>query len=318
MLTETVISKIKEIVGEKACVLDEPMSKHTTFRIGGPAKVFCEPQTEGQLESLIKLFANENILYTVIGNGSNLLVSDKGYDGVIIRLLDKFSQIKEISLSHEEKAMAPNPNAEVFIEVEAGARNWNVGSYLLEKEVAGFEFATGIPGTIGGAVMMNAGAYGGELKDIVCYAEVLDAQGNFHKLSNKELEFGYRESAIHTKNLVVVKVVLGLTKGDPKEIKEIIYDLAKRRRTKQPLEFPSGGSTFKRPEGHYASQLIDEAGLRGFTVGGAQVAEKHAGFVINKGDATAEDVVNLVNRVSEIVFEKSGVHLEMEVRKLGF
>lgn len=318
MLTETVISKIKEIVGEKACVLDEPMSKHTTFRIGGPAKVFCEPQTEGQLESLIKLFANENILYTVIGNGSNLLVSDKGYDGVIIRLLDKFSQIKEISLSHEEKAMAPNPNAEVFIEVEAGARNWNVGSYLLEKEVAGFEFATGIPGTIGGAVMMNAGAYGGELKDIVCYAEVLDAQGDFHKLSNKELEFGYRESAIHTKNLVVVKVVLGLTKGDPKEIKEIIYDLAKRRRTKQPLEFPSGGSTFKRPEGHYASQLIDEAGLRGFTVGGAQVAEKHAGFVINKGDATAEDVVNLVNRVSEIVFEKSGVHLEMEVRKLGF
>ncbi len=318
MLTETVISKIKEIVGEKACVLDEPMSKHTTFRIGGPAKVFCEPQTEGQLESLIKLFANENILYTVIGNGSNLLVSDNGYDGVIIRLLDKFSQIKEISLSHEEKAMAPNPNAEVFIEVEAGARNWNVGSYLLEKEVAGFEFATGIPGTIGGAVMMNAGAYGGELKDIVCYAEVLDAQGNFHKLSNKELEFGYRESAIHTKNLVVVKVVLGFTKGDPKEIKEIIYDLAKRRRTKQPLEFPSGGSTFKRPEGHYASQLIDEAGLRGFTVGGAQVAEKHAGFVINKGDATAEDVVNLVNRVSEIVFEKSGVHLEMEVRKLGF
>ncbi len=318
MLTETVISKIKEIVGEKACVLDEPMSKHTTFRIGGPAKVFCEPQTEGQLESLIKLFANENILYTVIGNGSNLLVSDNGYDGVIIRLLDKFSQIKEISLSHEEKAMAPNPNAEVFIEVEAGARNWNVGSYLLEKEVAGFEFATGIPGTIGGAVMMNAGAYGGELKDIVCYAEVLDAQGNFHKLSNKELEFGYRESAIHTKNLVVVKVVLGFTKGDPKEIKEIIYDLAKRRRTKQPLEFPSGGSTFKRPEGHYASQLIDEAGLRGFTVGGAQVAEKHAGFVINKCDATAEDVVNLVNRVSEIVFEKSGVHLEMEVRKLGF
>lgn len=318
MLTDIVISRIKKIVGEDAFSINEPMSKHTTFRIGGPARFFCEPQTESQLEELIKLFANEDIPYTVIGNGSNLLVSDKGYEGVIIRLLDKFSEIKGVRLSQEEKDMAPDPNASVFIEVEAGARNWHVGSYLLEKEVSGFEFATGIPGTIGGAVMMNAGAYGGEMKDIVCYAEVLDRDGKLHKLSNKELEFSYRKSAIYTKDLIVVKVVLGLPKGNPTEIKGIMDDLAKRRRTKQPLEFPSGGSTFKRPKGHYASQLIDEAGLRGFTVGGAQVSEKHAGFVINKGGATAEDVVNLVNRVSEIVFEKSGVHLEMEVRKLGF
>lgn len=318
MLTDSAIDKIKVIVGEEAFALDEPMSTHTTFRIGGPARVFCEPQTEGQIEDLIKLFAREEIPYTVIGNGSNLLVSDRGYDGVVVRLLDKFAEIKEVRLSKEEKAMVPCQDAAVFIKVQAGARNWRIGNYLLEKEVSGFEFATGIPGTIGGAVMMNAGAYGGEMKDIVCFAEVLDKEGNLLKLSNKDMKFAYRRSAIYTDDLIVINVILGLPKGNPTEIKGLMDDLAGRRRTKQPLEFPSGGSTFKRPEGHYASQLIDEAGLRGFTVGGAQVSEKHAGFVINKGGATAEDVVDLVKKVSDIVFEKSGVHLEMEVRKLGF
>ena len=297
------LGSIKSIVGELRVRTDEPMSNHTTFRIGGTADYFVMPSSIAELQSIVDLLKKSDIEYYVIGNGSNLLVGDKGFRGVIIQLSDEFSEVSYID--------------DVTVKVMSGMKLSRLGNQLADRGLAGFEFATGIPGTIGGAVRMNAGAYGGEIKDIIVSADVLDADGNIITLDKAELELGYRTSCIMKRGYIVVSATFRLEKKDTDKIKEYIRELSVKRRTKQPLEYPSAGSTFKRPEGYYAAKLIEEAGLKGLSAGDAQVSEKHAGFVINKGNATAKDVCVLTDKIMEEVMKKDGVKLELEVIKLG-
>ena len=306
-MTVTEIDNIKKIVGEDYVLTDVPMSEHTTFKVGGPADVMCMPQSKEQITELLKFFHENGTDFFFMGNGSNLLVSDEGFRGVIVKLLDDFSKIK----------LAQKGNS-LIVNAQAGARMWRLGMTILENEGMGFEFGTGIPGTIGGAVMMNAGAYGGEIKDVVTEASVATRDGRILELSNEALDFGYRRSAVSDKGLIVLDVTLELEMGDKKDIKAKIDELTDKRKSKQPLDVPSAGSTFKRPTGYYAAALIEEAGLKGFAIGGARVSEKHAGFVINTGEATAADVIAITDEISRRVYENSGVKLELEVRKLGF
>lgn len=281
---------------------EEPMKKHTTFRIGGPAEYLILPQTTEEIADVIKLCRQEEIPWYIVGNGSNLLVADEGVRGVVIQLLRNFNQIQVEGCQ---------------IRMQAGAQNAAVAKRALDASLTGFEFAAGIPGTIGGAVVMNAGAYGGEMKDILKEVTVLDPNGMIRTISAEELELGYRTSIIARKGYVVLEAVIVLKTGAPKEIKAAMDELKEKRVTKQPLEYPSAGSTFKRPEGYFAGKLIMDAGLRGFSVGGAQISEKHCGFVINKGNATAKDVTELMDETKKIVMEKFGVALEPEVKRLG-
>lgn len=294
--------KLTEYIEEKRIYKDEPMRKHTTFRIGGNADYFVVPKTEEEIRNVIRLCKEERMPYYILGNGSNLLVSDKGYRGVIIEICKKMNEI----------FVEGN-----FLKVQAGALLSKVGSAALDAGLAGFEFASGIPGTMGGAVFMNAGAYGGEMKDILTEVTVLDENNEVRVLKKEELELGYRTSIVAKKGYVVLSAKVELKKGDQMEIRERMNELKVQRTTKQPLEYPSAGSTFKRPEGYFAGKLIADAGLRGFQVGGAQVSEKHCGFVINKENATAADIVELMRQIIERVQTKFGVKLEPEVKKLG-
>lgn len=280
----------------------EPMAKHTTFRVGGPADYFVSPADSGEVKKLTELCKAEGVPYYIVGNGSNLLVSDEGYRGVIIAIGREMSRIEVQGTE---------------IHAQAGALMSQIAAAALENELAGFEFASGIPGTIGGAAVMNAGAYGGEMKDVIWQVTVLDGEGNTLVLSQDELEFGYRTSIVMKKGYIVLEVCIRLEKGSREDILAKMEDFKQRRISKQPLEYPSAGSTFKRPEGYFAGKLIQDAGLRGFTVGGAQVSEKHSGFVINKGGATAQDVNRLMQEVSDRVYKEFGVRLEPEVRRLG-
>lgn len=280
----------------------EPMAKHTTFRVGGPADYFVSPADSVEVKNLTELCKAEGVPYYIVGNGSNLLVSDKGYRGVIIAIGREMSRIEV---------------RENEIRAQAGALMSQIAAAALENELAGFEFASGIPGTIGGAAVMNAGAYGGEMKDVIWQVTVLDGEGNTLVLSQDELEFGYRTSIVMKRGYIVLEVCIRLEKGNREDIFMKMEDFKQRRISKQPLEYPSAGSTFKRPEGYFAGKLIQDAGLRGFTVGGAQVSEKHSGFVINKGGATAQDVNSLMQEVSDRVYKEFGVRLEPEVRRLG-
>ena len=294
--------KLSKIVEKEQILIEEPMKKHTTFRIGGPAEYLILPQTAEEIADVVKLCRQEEIPWYIVGNGSNLLVADEGVRGVVIQLLRNFNQIQVEGCQ---------------IRMQAGAQNAAVAKRALDASLTGFEFAAGIPGTIGGAVVMNAGAYGGEMKDILKEVTVLDQNGMIRTIPKEELELGYRTSIIARKGYVVLEAVIVLKTGDPKEIKAAIDDLKEKRVTKQPLEYPSAGSTFKRPEGYFAGKLIMDAGLRGFSVGGAQISEKHCGFVINKGNATAKDVTELMDETKKIVMEKFGVALEPEVKRLG-
>lgn len=294
--------KLSKIVRKEQILEEEPMKKHTTFRIGGPAEYLILPQTTEEIADVIKLCRQEEIPWYIVGNGSNLLVADEGVRGVVIQLLRNFNQIQVEGCQ---------------IRMQAGAQNAAVAKRALDASLTGFEFAAGIPGTIGGAVVMNAGAYGGEMKDILKEVTVLDPNGMIRTIPAEELELGYRTSIIARKGYVVLEAVIVLKAGDPKEIKAAMDELKEKRVTKQPLEYPSAGSTFKRPEGYFAGKLIMDAGLRGFSVGGAQISEKHCGFVINKGNATAKDVTELMDETKKIVMEKFGVALEPEVKRLG-
>ncbi len=281
--------------------MDESMARHTTFRIGGAAEVFVSPTIE-QAISLVSYCRDQGVPYTILGNGSNVLVSDKGLEGLVISLGRGADQI-EISGSE--------------IRVEAGAMLSRVANYAAEHSLTGMEFATGIPGTIGGALMMNAGAYGGEMKDVVTSVDVLLPSGEVMTWDKEELGLSYRKSRMMEENAIVLRTVLTLAEGDKDSILEMMADFRQRRIDKQPLDFPSAGSTFKRPEGYFAGKLIMDAGLAGYQVGGARVSEKHCGFVINAGDAKAADIVKLMKDVSEKVEEDFGVTLEPEVRFLG-
>ena len=295
-------NKFCTCLGSDNVKLQEPMSKHTTFRIGGPADFYLCPHSTKEVQQTVQICKEENLPYFILGNGSNLLVSDKGYRGVIIQLWKNFSDISV---------------KDCCITAKAGALLSKVAAEALEEGLTGMEFASGIPGTIGGAVFMNAGAYGGEMKDIIKEVKVLDDQGEVRVLSNEEMKLGYRTSIVKEKGYTVLSAVLQLKKGEVSVIRETMEDLKNRRTSKQPLDMPSAGSTFKRPEGNFAGKLIMDSGLRGFSVGGAQVSEKHCGFVVNKGGATAEDETALIREVQRRVKEKFGVELETEVRFLG-
>ena len=296
------LTKLEELIGKGHVLYDEPMKKHTTFRVGGPARALVEPGSAEDVKSVVEFCKSEQIPYYIVGNGSNLLVSDKGYDGVIIHLFKNMS------------AMRIEGNK---VYVQAGALLSKVAVQAGRKGLTGMEFASGIPGTIGGALVMNAGAYGGEMKDVLTEVTVLTPEGTFLTLPVAELDLSYRHSIIPERGYLVVSAVLELHPGKAEEIRAVMEDLKEKRVSKQPLEYPSAGSTFKRPEGYFAGKLIQDAGLRGFQVGGAQVSEKHCGFVINRDHATSADICNLMNQVSEIVFEKFGVRLEAEVKKIG-
>ena len=295
-------NKFCNCLGSDNVKQQEPMSRHTTFRIGGPADFYLCPHSTKEVQEIVEICKEENLPYFVLGNGSNLLVSDKGYRGVVIQLWKNFSDITV---------------KDCCIQAKAGALLSKVAAEALEAGLTGMEFASGIPGTIGGAAFMNAGAYGGEMKDIIKSVKVLDTQGEVRVLPKEELKMGYRTSIVKEKGYTVLSVELELSKGNREEIRNTMEDLKERRTSKQPLEMPSAGSTFKRPEGYFAGKLIMDSGLRGFSVGGAQVSEKHCGFVVNKGGATAMDVLNLIREVQRKVKEQFGVDLETEVRFLG-
>ncbi len=295
-------NKMMDIIEESRIYTNEPMKKHTTFRIGGDADFFVVPKTEEEIKKIITLCKEMEEPYYILGNGSNLLVGDKGYRGVIIQIYKEMNTIR----IEEDK-----------IKVQAGALLSKVGSAALEAGLTGFEFASGIPGTMGGAIVMNAGAYGGEMKDVLESVTALTPEGEVLILQREELELGYRTSIVAKKNYIVLEAVVALKKGDRETIKARMDELRLLRTTKQPLEYPSAGSAFKRPKGYFAGKLIQDAGLCGFQVGGAQISEKHCGFVINKENATAADVSELLDQVSAIVKEKFGVELEPEVKRLG-
>lgn len=281
---------------------DEPLKNHTTFKIGGNCIALIEPREVSDIVETIKICRENSIKFFVIGNGSNLLVPDEGYNGVIIKLKGEFSTIQV--------------EGEYLI-VNSGAKLSEVYTVAYENSLTGFEFASGIPGTIGGAIYMNAGAYGGEMKDIVESVQVLDLDNfELRELKNEELEFSYRKSIIQRKNYIVTTIKLKLQKGNKEEINAVYEDLRERRNSKQPLNFGSAGSTFKRPEGHFASKLIEDAGLKGYHINDAWVSEKHSGFVVNKGNASYKEVMELIEYVQKVVFEKFGVKLEIEVRIL--
>ena len=301
-MNQKVIEKFWNLLGKDRALVDEPMKRHTTFRIGGPADFFLLPSTVDEVRGILEICREEELPYFILGNGSNLLVSDKGYRGVIIQLYRNFSNI-----SVEGNEICASSGA-LLSQIAAAARN---------ASLTGFEFAGGIPGTLGGAVFMNAGAYGGELKDVLKEAVVMTEQGEILTLPVEKLEMGYRTSRIKKAGYLVLEARLVLEQGDMDKIRDITKDLTEKRVSKQPLEYPSAGSTFKRPEGYFAGKLIMDAGLRGYQVGDAQVSEKHCGFVINKGNATAADVLTLIENVREKVQEQFGVTLEPEVKFLG-
>ena len=282
--------------------LNEPMKNHTSFRVGGPAKVFLVVHSEEILSKILLSLKERKLPYFVLGNGSNLLVSDKGYDGVMVYLGEEFTGI-EVDGSR--------------IKAGAAAFLGKVARKALEEELTGLEFAAGIPGSLGGGVVMNAGAYGGELSQVVTTVRAMNAVGNIVTLEKNELLMGYRTSIFKMQPFVVLEVIMELQKGKREEILAKMNEYTKARIDKQPLEYPSAGSTFKRPEGYFAGKLIMDAGLRGFSVGDAQVSEKHCGFVINKGNATASDIRTLMEEVAGKVKEQFGVDLEPEVIWLG-
>ena len=299
---EAVYEYIRANVPEEDILTEEPMSRHTTFRIGGEAACFIRISSEEQLRKLIPYFENVGVEYFVLGKGSNLLVGDKGYPGVILQISDACQQIEA-----EENRL----------QVQAGAALSKVALFALERGLEGLEFAAGIPGTVGGGVVMNAGAYGGEMKQVVESVRVLSPEGEILTLDNDTMEFGYRTSIIRNRNFTVLSVTFRLQEGNREEIRARIEDFQKRRMEKQPLNYPSAGSTFKRPEGYFAGKLIMDAGLRGFQIGDARVSDKHCGFVVNVGKATARDVTDVIEEVQERVRERFGVSLEREVIYLG-
>lgn len=303
MISGAVVEALQKFVPRENIRLQEPMAGHTTFRIGGPADCFLQLENEEQLKGVQRYLNLVEVPYFVLGNGSNLLVNDSGYRGIILQIGPKMGEIIVEG---------------TCIIAKAGALLSKAAHVAMEHGLTGLEFASGIPGTVGGGVMMNAGAYGGELSQVVTQVNVISRDGELLVLDNETMEFGYRTSTIRNNCFIVTEVTFELQKGDKSVIKERMDELAAKRREKQPLEYPSAGSTFKRPEGHFAGKLIMEAGLRGFQIGGARVSDKHCGFVINTGNATAQDVYDIISEIQERVKDRFHVELETEVVFLGW
>ena len=300
-MDKNLVEELKELLGEDNIYYNEPMSQHTTFRVGGPAELLIMPKAD-HIADVVRLCRQFGVPLLCVGNGSNMLVSDEGIEGVVMVI---GRNMANITVDNET------------ITAEAGAMLGRVAREAYEASLKGMEFASGIPGSIGGACVMNAGAYGGEMKDIIESVNVITPLGEMLTLSNEELDLSYRHSVIPEKDYIVISTVLSLEKGDKEEIKAMMDDFNGRRRDKQPLEYPSAGSTFKRPTGYFAGKLIEDAGLKGYRVGGAEVSTKHCGFVINKDNATATDIYTLIKDVDRIVTERFGVSLEPEVKLVG-
>lgn len=301
-ISSAIYEFIRVHVPEEDILLNEPMYKHTTFRVGGEAQCLVQVSDYRQLEKIIPYLKEVETPYFILGNGSNLLVSDKGYEGVIIQIGSKMNGISVEG---------------ACIRAGAGALLTQVARYAQENGLTGLEFASGIPGTIGGGVVMNAGAYDGEMKQVVKQVTVINEQGEILALDKETMEFGYRTSIIKNRPFIVLEVLAELQPGNKEDILEKMEEFSRRRKEKQPLEFASAGSTFKRPEGYFAGKLIMDAGLRGYSIGGARVSEKHCGFIINTGRATAADIAEVIQEVKERVKDKFGVELETEVIFLG-
>ena len=281
--------------------INEKLSQYVNFKVGGPADILVTPRNKEQIIRTVNICKENNIPFYVIGNGSNLLVKDGGFRGVVMSL----TKVNTITVDGER------------IEAECGAMLNQVSDKAVENSLTGFEFACGIPGTVGGAVFMNAGAYNGEMSQVIESADVINENGEIITLNNEELDLGYRSSIVMKKGYVVLSAVFKLEKGTVKSIKDLVADLTNKRESKQPLEYPSAGSTFKRPEGYFAGKLIQDAGLKGYSIGGAAISEKHSGFVINKGGATAKDILDLIHHIQDEVKKQFGVELHTEVRIIG-
>lgn len=301
-MKQSLYSQLVAIVGEPYVKQKEPMSRYTTFQVGGFADFLVLPETIEQIQEIIQLAKREEISYLLLGNGSNMLVSDRGFSGIVLR----FHRFQKMEVNGEQ------------ITAQAGVSLALLGKMAWKHSLTGLEFAAGIPGTLGGAIRMNAGAYGGEMKDVVTEVKVLTEEGEVLVLPAKQLEFAYRKSIVEEKNYVVLEVKMKLQQGNADEIRNYMDELSKQRKEKQPLEYASAGSTFKRPEGHFAGKLIQDAGLRGFAVGDAMVSEKHCGFVINRKKATAKDILDVMKYIRQVVKDKFDVLLEPEVRFIGF
>ncbi len=299
------INELKDLLKDKSfgqILYNEEMKNHTTFKIGGPVDAMIIPTNEEEIIDAVRFLRENNIDFTIMGNGSNILVKDGGIRGVVVKIGEGFNHIRVDANK---------------IYCEAGALLSNISRVALKNSLKNFEFAAGIPGTIGGGMVMNAGAYGGEMKDIVLKVRAIDKYNKVYEYTNEDMNFRYRNSRVWDEGLIVLGVELGLEKGEYKKIKANIDDLTHRRTSKQPLEYPSGGSTFKRPEGHYAGKLIDDAGLRGLRYNGAMVSDKHCGFVVNIEDARCSDVIHLIDVVKKVVMDKFGVELEREIKLIG-
>ena len=305
------LTMIKEILKERLPLTnikyEEQMKLHTSFKVGGIADVFLIANTIDEIKEVLKISRENNIPLKVIGNGSNLLVKDKGFRGIILKI-----NLQEISIKQKEES-----KDEYIVNVETGMPLGKLAQILCNNEIGGFEFASGIPGTIGGAIKMNAGAYGYEFKDIIQDVTYLNSENEIIKIQNNECNFSYRHSFFSSNNYIILECNLNLHKDSKENIQKKLEENLQKRREKQPIEYPSAGSTFKRGEDYITAKLIDECGLKGYTIGGAQVSEKHAGFIINKNNATAEDVMNLIKHVKETVYEKTGKKINLEIEIIG-
>ncbi len=302
MNIQTVHDKLLSVVPKEQLLLNEPMKRHTSFRIGGHADLIMLPSEIEHIRYTLAVCRQWNVPVLIMGNGSNLLVRDKGIRGVVIKIANYFNQIWIQDLC---------------IKAQSGALLSVLAKRAMQAGLSGLEFASGIPGTLGGAVAMNAGAYGGEMKDTVEFVDVMDIQGNKYSLNGDRIGFGYRTSSIQEKGLIVLEVTMRLQPGNYEQSKAKVAELTRRRQEKQPLSFPSAGSVFKRPEGYYAGKLIEDAGLKGMRVGDAQVSELHSGFIVNLGNATAKDVISLIEIIKQRVWEKAGVELNSELKIVG-
>ena len=304
-MTENLKKEILELgIAKENILFDELMSKHTTFKVGGPAECYIKIDNIKDLRNILKFAKDNNININILGNGSNVLVSDKGIKGIVLNI--KFNKIEMM-----------NYDRKIYANIGAGVKVSILGHLLLKNEITGFEELSGIPGTIGGAIKMNAGAHGKEFKDIVNTVTCMDYNGNIKQFENKDMNFGYRRSMLKDKKYIVLEVGMQFEKGIEKNIKEKMDEYKKYRKEKQPIEYPSAGSTFKRGEDYITAKLIDEAGLKGYSIGGAEVSEKHAGFIINKGNATAKDILDLIEYVKNTVYEKFNKEIELEIEFMG-
>ena len=304
-MTENLKKKILKLgISEEKILFDEPMSKHTTFKVGGPAECYMKIDDIKDLRNILKFAKNNDIKITVLGNGSNILVLDKGIEGIVLNI--RFNKMEML-----------NFDGKIYANIGAGVKISIFGHLLLKNEITGFEELSGIPGTIGGAVRMNAGAHGKEFKDIVNTVTCMDYDGNIKQFENKDMEFDYRRSMLKDKKYIVLEVGMQFEKGTEKDIRQKMEEYATYRKEKQPIEYPSAGSTFKRGSDYITAKLIDEAGLKGFSIGGAEVSEKHAGFIINKGNATAKDILELIEYVRNKIYEKYNKEIELEIEIIG-